>query len=335
MKKFYLSILSICAAIAAYSQCSVVVNSSTPASCFGACDGSVNVSSLGLPPFTYSWQPGGQTVQNPNDLCAGSHTVTMLDANSCQSTATVTITQPNILTANSSTTNGSCYNSCDATASTQATGGTPPYFYNWSNGDNTQTADSLCPGTYTVTVTDINGCATSSSVTVTEPPQMAVASTSTDASCLTCNDGTATAVATGGTPGYTYIWSNGQTTQTATGLLPGSYTVCVTDQNSCTLCDTVIVDAATGIFTTSRDYGVTVYPNPSYNHVNIEMLVAPAAAKVRVALFDVTGKSVLVEEYTAMRGNIRVLNVDQLPPGVYMLELRIDGEKLTHKVIKH
>src|SRR5581483_7002187 len=104
------------------------------------------------------------------------------------------------------------------------------YTYLWTPGGQTnQTATGLSQGTYTINVTDANGCTSSATVTITQPPPLNI-TTSFVASC-NGGSGSATATVTGGTPQYTYSWSNGATTSGITGLAPGSYTIIVTDSN--------------------------------------------------------------------------------------------------------
>ena len=91
------------------------------------------------------------------------------------------------------------------------------YSYVWNNGATTASITGVPSGTYTVTVTDANGCTSTSSTTITEPAVM-IASTVVDSN-VTCNglsDGGATASATGGTAPYNYIWSNAATTASIT-----------------------------------------------------------------------------------------------------------------------
>ncbi|NCC69804.1 MAG: hypothetical protein EOM14_16740, partial [Clostridia bacterium] len=110
----------------------------------------------------------------------------------------------------------------------EGTGGTSPYTYLWSDNQTTATATNLAAGTYTVTVTDANGCQAQGFVEITEPTQLIAEITfSSDVSCFGGSDGTATVNATGGTTGYTYLWNTtpAQTTATATGLAVGTYTV--------------------------------------------------------------------------------------------------------------
>src|SRR5690606_18493140 len=102
------------------------------------------------------------------------------------------------------------------------TGGTTPYTYSWNTNpaQTTATAHNLSAGTYTVTVTDKNGCTNNTSVTIAQPASLVVTASKTDVSCHAGNNGTATAAATGGITPYTYSWNTNpaQTTATASNL---------------------------------------------------------------------------------------------------------------------
>ncbi|HPS74491.1 MAG TPA: SprB repeat-containing protein, partial [Bacteroidales bacterium] len=138
----------------------------------------------------------------------------------------------------------SCYGGNDGTATAIPTGGTGVYTCRWDDpaSQTTITATGLYAGIYTVIVTDENGCSDTTSVAVTQPAAaLTVTATSTPVSCHGGNDGTATAIPAGGTLPYTYLWNNGQTTNPAVNLNAGTYTVVITDSNSCTATVGVIV----------------------------------------------------------------------------------------------
>ncbi len=210
----------------------------TGIACNGNCDGSITLSPTGgTSPYTYSWLPGGETTPSISNLCAGTYTVTLTDANGCTATEAFTIADPSLLTAAGSGTDVSCNGDCDGTAMVTVNGGTSPYTYFWSpGGETTASISNLCPGTYDVLVTDANGCTANASVVVAEPAPLFSNVTGTDMSCNGVCDGTATAAPSGGTGPYTYLWSpGGQTTASITGLCAGSYSVVVTDANGCTV----------------------------------------------------------------------------------------------------
>jgi SdrD B-like domain/SprB repeat len=203
--------------------------------------GSATVSVTGgKSPYTYLWT-GGQTTAVAAGLAAGTFTVTVTDGDGCSKTTSVTLTaQANTLTATSgTTTNPTCVT--QGSASVTAANGKTPYSYLWSGGQTTASINNLIAGTYTVTVTDGDGCSKTTSVTLTGPSsQPAVAiSSSSNASCTA--GGNAVAAATSGLAPYTYAWSNGTTGATASGLAAGTYTVTATDANGCTKTTTVTI----------------------------------------------------------------------------------------------
>ncbi len=223
---------------------------STNITCNGNCDGTATVNvSGGTLPYLYSWTPGnptGKTTAAVTKLCPGTYTCTVTDANSCVATYSTLVSQPNILTLALSNTNASCGGGCDGTATATVSGGTIPYTYVWSTGSITTTASTtnkvsaLCAATYTVSVTDANGCSKTTTVTITQPAALLAATTVTNVTCFNACDGTATATISGGTTPYTYVWSTGATTtaspiltNTINSLCAGTYTVTVTDKNGC------------------------------------------------------------------------------------------------------
>ncbi|MCE7925138.1 MAG: hypothetical protein DYG98_18955 [Haliscomenobacteraceae bacterium CHB4] len=192
----------------------------------------------GISPYVYLWD-NGQTTATATNLSVGPHMVTVTDAGGCSASASVTITQPDAPTvAVSSTTNASC--TAGGSATVAASGGTPPYTYNWSNGAMTATATNLAAGTYTVTATDAAGCTATGTVNIAGaiPPNVVI-SASSNAKCD--QPGSATASATGGAGAYTYLWDNNETSATATNLAAGPHSVTVTDAAGCTATASVTI----------------------------------------------------------------------------------------------
>ncbi len=213
--------------------------------CNGDNDGSIDITVTGgTPGYTYSWAPGGMTSEDLSGLSGGTYTVTVTDANGCTATSSITILEPAVLMANVSSTSITCNGTCDGTATAAPTGGTAPYTYGWSNGATTAGITGLCAGTYTVIVTDANGCTAVDSVAITQPNAInANIGSTTNVTCFGLCDGSATVNVIGGTPSYTYLWNTvpAQTGQTASGLCSGNYTVTVTDANGCTAAASVTI----------------------------------------------------------------------------------------------
>jgi gliding motility-associated-like protein len=229
---------------------------STDATCFGACDGTATVTASGASPFAYSWSPapgGGQGTATATGLCAGAYTCTVTDTNSCTVTQTFIISEPLPVTATTSQVDVSCFGACNGSAVVTAAGGTGSYSYSWAPaGGTSDTATALCPGSYTCTITDQNSCTTTVTVSITEPPQLAVTVSEINATCNGVCDGQIDAVPSGGTGGYTFNWSaTNCTTASCTNICAGSYTVTVTDTNACTIIDSVLVTEPTAITITA------------------------------------------------------------------------------------
>ncbi len=211
--------------------------SNSPTSCNAICDGSVEGTATGgTAPFTYSWSGGLGAGQNHiGNVCAGSYTLTVTDANGCTASSTTTVSEPTLLTASSSNSPASCNAVCDGSVEGNANGGTPPYSYAWSGGlaVGQNHTGIVCAGTYTVTVTDANGCTATSTTTVLEPTTLVATCSATDAVCNGDANGTVSVTVSGGTQAYSYSWSNGSTNSSQTGLTAGTYSVTITDENGC------------------------------------------------------------------------------------------------------
>lgn len=201
--------------------------------CHGDLDGSISVSaSNGTAPYTYSWNTGS-TDPMISGLVAGSYTVTITDDIGCGVVQNFDLTQPDVLQVNGAFTNVSCNGLDDGSISTAVSGGTMPYTYVWSNGENTETISSLEPAMYSVTVTDANGCVALGDYTIIEPDELVASASATDILCKGDNTGAVNLTVSGGTGPYTYQWSNGESTEDLSMLLAGSYMVTVTDANGC------------------------------------------------------------------------------------------------------
>ncbi|MDO8969178.1 MAG: SprB repeat-containing protein, partial [Saprospiraceae bacterium] len=219
----------------------------TDVSCFGGADGTGTILAAdGTPPYSYTWPPsaGNQITQEVTNLSAGSYIVTVTDSGDCEGTVTVDISEPTQLAPLASVVDDIlCRGEASGSVTVNTGGGTPPYVLLWTGGSANQTLTGLLAGTYTVTVTDGNGCTATSSTTVSEPAQdlLATISATTNVDCFGGNNGSATAVGSGGTGPYSYAWSNGQMLDLATGLAAGTHTVTVTDANSCTTTTTAVI----------------------------------------------------------------------------------------------
>lgn len=214
------------------------------ASCYGYCDGSMLVlASGGTPNYTYTWS-SGQSSQLADGLCADTYSVMVTDANNCSRTIYVTVDEPDSLIVSTQVVQELlCNDACTAQADATCSGGTPPYDYSWDDSQfqQTQTASALCPGTYTVSVVDSNGCNAISPVTIDNPLPILITALITDTPCDGVCEGIIEASISNGTPPFLFSWDNGSSSNINEHLCPDIYNLQVTDSNNCTAQQSFVV----------------------------------------------------------------------------------------------
>ncbi len=205
------------------------------ASCFGNCDGSLEILiDGGTAPYTFLW-PDGQNTSTVSGLCAGTFQVTVTDAKNCIGTNVFTISEPidfevQVISSQSVM----CFGE-DSGQAVIATNGSP-ISYLWDNGETTEEAQNLSAGLHTVTVTNSDGCITVGEVAIAAPatPVNAEIITIQPISCSDASDGIIGVQVTAATGDLMYEWSNGNTTAEQENIASGLYAVTVTDSNGCT-----------------------------------------------------------------------------------------------------
>lgn len=216
--------------------------------CNGLNDGAITLAPTGgTTPFTYAWSNGATTASVSN-LAPGNYTLTITDNTSCSTDTTFAITEPTPLVVSiTNTTPETCLGVGNGSITSSATGGSAPYTFNWDNGGTTAMLMSLNGGVYSLTVTDANGCTATTSATVTTIPSTLTSSIGSVSNVLCFNgtDGSAIASGSGGAAPYTYSWNNGANNASLTGVAAGTYTVTVTDNNSCQNINTVSISEPT------------------------------------------------------------------------------------------
>lgn len=210
----------------------------------GNANGSVNAQVIGgTSPFTYSWSTGATTQDIVNKM-AGTYSVTVTDANGCTAVQSATVANTPGPTLSTTHTNTTC-GFANGNAVVNATAGTAPFIYNWSNGQTTSTVSNLPGGTYSVTVTDANGCTASTSVSISNSTSPVVSLTPVSSTCGNSNGSVSASVSMGTTP-FTFLWSNGATTQNISNVAAAGYTITVTDAIGCTAIASGTVSNITG-----------------------------------------------------------------------------------------
>ncbi|MDX2003491.1 MAG: gliding motility-associated C-terminal domain-containing protein [Chitinophagales bacterium] len=203
-------------------------------SCFGAADGSINITiNGGQTPYTYNWSHGA-TTEDVSNLSPGTYNLTVYDADSCNVESSYTITEPPLLTISiDDTANVTCFGGSNGSVTVLVNGGTPSYSYQWSNGSQSQNLLNVPAGPYTNTVTDQNGCTATASHTINEPAELLASFSPTNPACFGDSTGSIDITVTGGTQPYSFLWTNSATSEDIASLPAGTYGVLVTDSNNC------------------------------------------------------------------------------------------------------
>jgi gliding motility-associated-like protein len=199
---------------------------------------------------TYTWSPsatlsastGASVVATPT--ATTTYTVTGNSAG-CSGTATSTITFGAGLNLALTHTDVSCTGAL-GTATVVPSGGAGPFTYTWTpSGGNGSTATNLAAGTYTVNVSNASGCASSTTVTILQPPPLSVSVAGINTSCNGGCDGQLICIPAGGSTPYTYSWSSGCTTAGCNNVCAGAYSITITDANGCTITGSTTVTQPT------------------------------------------------------------------------------------------
>jgi SprB repeat len=207
----------------------------TNASCFGASDGSIDLSvSGGFLPYTFTWSNGANS-EDIAGVTAGVYSVIVSDATNCPDTLYVTVGEPGSINGAGAITSVTCNGASDGAIDLTVSGGTPLYTFLWSNGANTEDVTGLPAGVYTVTIIDNNSCAGQTTFTLLDPPVLTLSLSGTDPLCGGASNGNITSTVLGGTPSFTYLWSDASTNSDLLNVVAGTYTLTVTDASLCSI----------------------------------------------------------------------------------------------------
>lgn len=240
----------------------------------------INTSALGgTPPYSYLWN-NGETSSSITGLVAGTYAVNIIDANGCSDDTTFGLSNPDLLNISfpqysiySGGYNISCSGASDGFLDLYVNGGTPPYIFNWNNGQyTTQNLTTIPGGNYSILVTDANNCTATGYFSLTEPLPIHLDSLYSPAgnggyniSCAGELSGEIFTSVSGGISPYTYLWSGPGSFSSSDAdprnLAAGLYLLNVSDVNGCSISNSITLTESS-----------TLYPlivSASINGVNI------------------------------------------------------------------
>ncbi len=210
----------------------------TPPTCNGDSDGSISISiQIANPPVQFDFGNGLQSSNTLSGIPAGTYNVLVVDGQGCDGTFTIEVVDFPPLLLGASPVDISCFGANDGTITVIPSGGAGGYSYLWSNGATSATIENLAAGTYTVTVTDENGCSATAEADIIEPVELTMTLEAVGVICFGDETGVITVTAMGGTPPFEYS-ANGtdfQADPSIINLAGGDYDVVVSDSRGCTI----------------------------------------------------------------------------------------------------
>ncbi len=311
--------------------------------CFGNTNGAVNTTVTGgTGPYTYLWSDLATTA-SISGLAAGSYSVTVTDAAMATATGSWTVNQPAEMLLSATSVNANCPTSNDGSIDLTVAGGTPVFGYLWSNSATTQDLAGLAPGTYTVVVTDANGCTKTGSWTVGQTNAVcANISVTGSVTTTVCYNATSTITVAGGVTTFT-VASPGDATFIAGqnilfkpgtlvsngGLMHGyiSTTYCLNPAAPIT--------AATG--QDEPQVGLSnakfnLFPNPTSGNFTLVQKGEKTYGTVKVEVYTMNGEKIMTER---MIGEQRhEFQFSSIPVGLYFVKIVADDYVETIKLIK-
>lgn len=315
------------------SALAVVVDSTHSVKCNGGSNGAAYITaSGGTGPYTYLWSdPAQSTTDDVTGLALGRYTVVVTDANLCTASISDSVSQPAVLAIiTDSVVNTKCHTSSDGSIYAHVTGGTIPYTYLWTGGSTAVNLFFKPAGTYTLSVTDRNGCSVTATDTITSPGALAVTSNINN-QIPNGAFGAITATASGGTAPYSYRWNTGDSTATISNLVANVYIVTVTDKNGCTVSqrDTVKI---VGIQETAGDVvNFNIYPNPSSAVFNV-VLELSHTVPVEISVYSITGQTIAVSPKENPANGSYQIDMGAEAEGVYFVKVKAGDNSLIRRI---
>ena len=255
------------------------------------------------------------------------------DTGGNSSTCSFTVTVEPATVLNYNATEVTCNGACDGTASIMVTG-EPPFGIAWSNGASSESVTNLCEGTYSVVVTDGNGCTTSRTISILQPQVLGINITQIEHDPMGTSSGSIGVNIVGGTAPYNYIWTrNGiiiAITEDLTGITAGMYILTVTDAHGCTAVS-IPLNITSTVATTEIgvDFGINIFPNPASDEAFVTFSNTDVQPSM-IQIMDTQGRMLREQAIAPISGAQLRIPLENLPTGLLVIRFT-DGK---HTVAK-
>ena len=321
------------ATVTSASGPTALASTSSNATC-GNANGTINLGTTtgGTGPFTYSVDGSAfSTTTIYSGLAAGTHSITVKDANGCTFASSVTVANSGAPTAMATTTTSSNCGASDGTLTIgTVTGGTGPFNYSVNSGASTSATSytGLAAGTYTIDVTDANGCAFATTATVSNSGATPATPTISEAGfVLTSSSATDNQWYQDG------ILIPGATGQTYTATANGTYTVVVTTGGCASATSAPVVITSVGIAEAANPHLLSVYPNPNDGNFTV-FFFSTEKESYTIELTNALGQIVYKEQMKDFTGKYtKQLSVESYGKGIYMINLTNANHETVKKIV--
>ena len=298
-------------------------------------NGFIDISvSGGVGPYSFAWSPNGETSEDLTDLAPGEYSVLVTDDNNCNvNSQTFVVPSRVILIEITSMPSVLCNGECDGIIDGNISGGSGVYTYMLNGEAASFPVTDLCPGTYSLKVSDDQGVSATQEITLSEPSALAIEITDVPTDCVDSGDGYIEVDVTGGTGDYDYQWSVPGSGNRITGLNAGTYSVLVEDENGCQITEEMIILMACENEVPCYTHRPIISPNG--DEFNNEFYIACADnVQNKLFVYDRCGALAFnMDNYDNSWTGLSN-NGDELPEGGYMWILEVinaDGSKELQK----
>jgi hypothetical protein len=290
-------------------------------------DGSIESQIIGgTAPYNYTWSNGSSDSIIVN-LCPGSYSVTIMDANNCYATSSGLITLNGCNLNSSFDITYASQGNNDGQIVANVVGGNPPYQYSWSNGYSSNINDNLSEGIYVLEIIDSAGCLNIDTLQI-GLCNLSIDFASSNETTENAGDGWIQVYHYQGHGQVTYMWSHSTTnTDYIDNLNPGSYVVTVTDIFNCKAIDTVIIEPALSIFETD-EFNAEIYPIP----VHESLFINSNAQITKIEILD--GKGAKLTESPIQNVGLNQIKFTSYAKGIYYVKISSKSGIITRKITK-